>query len=150
MFIVNSGTISNLKEYNIINDNTPTLQFRFVGDTFLSNDVFQLTANATANNNYSFIEDGIIKFQDVNLGELASGENDINIVITKNGNNILQDIITVNNPNGGGSGSSDYELPLKTEKIQLFSGKENSQYYLSATKYSKYQDNYTLQSGETG
>lgn len=148
MFTVKDGIITNKTDVNLAV--AKQLFFKFDDTEFADSDKFELIANGVENKLYGFSENGCLKFVNVNFGELKSGKNTVNFIITQNGTQILSESIIINVDADKGGNAQPYQLPLKTEKIQLFSGKENGQYYLSTTKYSKFQDNYTLQSGETG
>lgn len=119
MFIVNNKTITNAKTLDIGNERQATLSFDFPGMEFADTDTFALTYGSQSNANYSFTNDGKLKFVNVNFDFIENQETSVALTIVKNGSTeILDDTITVYaQVAGGGTDLSDYYTKEQTESL---------------------------------
>ena len=95
MFIVTDNTIQNEKTLNIGTERKATLVFSFSDVSFADTDTFILAYNDTTFQNYSFTNDGLLKFVRVPFDFLTAENTSIQLKIYKNEQLIMQDTITV-------------------------------------------------------
>lgn len=110
MFIVKNTTIQNEKTMDIGKERYITLSFYFQGAQFGDTDTFSLSYGTLENANYSFTNDGYLKFVKVPFDFITNASTSVALSITKNGSTqILDDTITVTaQVQGGSQDLSDY------------------------------------------
>lgn len=110
MFIVKNNSIQNEKTMDIGKERFITLSFYFQGAQFEDTDTFSLSYGTLENANYSFTNDGYLKFVKVPFDFISNASTSVALIITKNGSTqILDDSITVTaQVDGGSQDLSDY------------------------------------------
>ena len=104
MFIVKNNSIQNEKTMDIGKERNVTLSFYFQGAQFEDTDTFSLSYGTLENANYSFTNDGYLKFVKVPFDFISNASTSVALSITKNGSTqILDDSITVTAQVDGGS-----------------------------------------------
>lgn len=72
-----------------------TLSFKFIDVIFDDTDQFVFKAKDIENRLYAFTNEGCLRFKNIDYGTLRNGENQVSIEISKNGETICSDTITV-------------------------------------------------------
>lgn len=118
MFQIQNGKIKGSKTLDIGKTRIVNLVFK-TDLTFADDDVFVLNLGDISSSNYAFVDDGCVRFSYVNVGSLiTSSSNDLSITITKNGETILTDTITLEaTVQGGGSVVEDDTTAVVTERV---------------------------------
>lgn len=119
MFQIQNGKIKGSKTLDIGKIRIVNLVFK-TDLTFADNDVFVMNLGDISSSNYAFVDDGCVRFSYVNVGSLiTSSSNDLSITITKNGETILTDTITLEATVQGGGGSvvEDDTTAVVTERV---------------------------------
>lgn len=121
MFQIQNGKIKGSKTLDIGKTRIVNLVFK-TDLTFADDDVFVLNLGDISSSNYAFVDDGCVRFSYVNVDSLiTSSSNDLSITITKNGQTILTDTITlVATVQGGGSVVEDDTTTVVTEVVDSF------------------------------
>ena len=112
IFDIENGEIAGSKSIDIGRERQVTFALFFDDITFSDNDVFELILNDDfGSQNYSFTNDGKLKFVNVDFGFIQQETTSVSLTVTKNGNQIVSDTITVT-AEMTGSGETDNQLKI--------------------------------------
>lgn len=111
MFTIKNSSITNEKVLNIGTTAIYTVQFQFQDVEFADEDVLTLSIGSNEFENYSFTNEGYVKFVRIDFDFLTSDSESKTITMTKNGDTILSDTITILSDIQGGGGGGNYVTP---------------------------------------
>lgn len=120
IFDIENGEIAGSKSINIGQERILTFEFDFAETTFADDDIFDLKLNTFfGSKNYSFTNDGKLKFVNIDFDFIQQETTSVSVAITKNGNSIFSDTITVTAEICGGGGGIDVSATTATAETVL-------------------------------